>query len=88
MYLAYFTAPGCGVCREKGPIVEEIARETQLPLERWDTDEEAGRDQAERRRIRAVPTLALVRGERVPFRLVGAMITSENVRHLLGQVAG
>ena len=46
-----------------------------------------GRGEADRRRIRTVPTLALVHGDRVPFRLVGRMITPENVRHLLAQSA-
>ena len=91
MHLAFFHAPWCGVCHEKSPLVDELARDAGLPLERWDIEEPAGRDEAERRRIRQVPTLALIRGERVPFRLVGAMITPENVAHLLqmhGPAAG
>jgi thiol-disulfide isomerase/thioredoxin len=83
MHLAYFHAPWCGVCREKAPLVEEIAASAKLELRRWDIEEEAGRAQAERRRIKTVPTLALIDGERVPFRLVGRMITPENVRYLL-----
>jgi thiol-disulfide isomerase/thioredoxin len=83
MHLAFFHAPWCGVCHEKAPVVDDLARESGLELERWDIEEEAGRAEAERRRIRQVPTLALIFGERVPFRLIGAMITPENVRHLL-----
>lgn len=83
MHLAFFHAPWCGVCHEKAPLVAELAREAGLALAEWDIEEEAGRAEAERRRIRQVPTLALLRGERVPFRLVGAMITRENVAHLL-----
>ena len=82
-HLAYFRAPWCGVCHEKAPVVEALARETGLRLEQWDTEEEAGRQEAERRRIKQVPTLALIMGERVPFRLIGAMITPENVHHML-----
>lgn len=85
MKLLYFHAPWCGVCHEKGPVAEEIAREAGLELERWDIEEEGGAAEAERRRVRAVPTLALVHGERVPFRLVGRMITPETVRGLLGR---
>lgn len=88
MHLAFFHAPWCGVCHEKSPVVEEIARSAGLALVRWDLDEPAGREEAERRRVRSAATLALVRGERVPFRLVGRMITPENVRHLLAQLAG
>lgn len=83
MHLAFFHAPWCGVCHEKAPLAGEIAAAAQLELQRWDVEEEAGRAEAERRRIRTVPTLALVHGERVPFRLVGRMITAENARHLL-----
>jgi hypothetical protein len=65
--------------------VEQIALAVGMALERWDTDDDAGRAEADRRRIKTVPTLALIHGERVPFRLVGRMITPENVRHLLAQ---
>jgi thiol-disulfide isomerase/thioredoxin len=83
MHLAYFHAPWCGVCHQKAPVAESIAREAGLELESWDIEDGAGAAEAARRRIRTVPTLALVDGERVPFRLIGAMITPENVRHLM-----
>lgn len=86
MHFAYFGASWCGVCHEKGPVVEQLADDLGMPLERWDIDQDEGRVEAERRRIRQVPTLALVHGERVPFRLIGRMITPENVQHLLGKV--
>lgn len=84
--LGYFHAPWCGVCHEKAPLVRELAQTLGLPLEDWDIDEEPGEREAERRRVEQVPTLALLDGERVRFRLVGKMITLENVRHLLAQV--
>jgi thioredoxin 1 len=86
MRLHFFYTTWCGVCQVKGPVVREIARAVGLPLEAWNIEEPDGEKEAERRRIRTVPTLALVRGERVPFRLVGSMITPENARHLLAQV--
>lgn len=85
MHLAYFHAPWCGVCHEKAPVVEQIASAVRLELARWDIEEADGRAEADRRRIRTVPTLALIHGDRVPFRLVGRMITPENVRYLLTQ---
>ena len=87
MYFVYFHAPWCGVCHEKAPLVEEIAASAKLELQRWDIEEEAGRAEAERRRIKTVPTLALIHGERVPFRLIGRMITPENARYLLEHFA-
>jgi Thioredoxin. len=88
MHFAYFHAPWCGVCHEKTPVVEDIAASAKLELERWDIEEEAGRAEAERRRIKTVPTLALIYGERVPFRLIGSMITPENVQYLLAHFSG
>jgi thiol-disulfide isomerase/thioredoxin len=87
MHLAYFHAPWCGVCHEKSPVAEQVATAVGMELARWDIEEADGRAEADRRRIRTVPTLALIHGERVPFRLVGRMITPENVRHLLAQSA-
>ena len=87
MHLAFFHAPWCGVCHEKAPVVEQIAAAVGMGLARWDIDEDDGRAEADRRRIKTVPTLALIHGERVPFRLVGRMITPQNVRHLLAQLA-
>jgi thiol-disulfide isomerase/thioredoxin len=85
MHLAYFHAPWCGVCHEKAPVAQQIAADVGMDLARWDIEEEGGRAEADRRRIRTVPTLALIHGDRVPFRIVGSMITPPNVRHLLAQ---
>ena len=79
----FFYAPWCGVCHEKSPVVEALAKEHGLSLERFDIEEADGRAEYERRGLKQIPTLALVRGERTPFRLVGAMITRENVAHLM-----
>ena len=87
MHLAFFHAPWCGVCHQKAPVAQQIAADAGMELARWDIEEDGGREEAERRRIRTVPTLALIHGERVPFRLVGRMITPQNVRHLLAQLA-
>jgi hypothetical protein len=54
----------------------------KLPLEVIGFEEEGGRARAEELRIRTVPTLALVDGARVPFRLVGRLISLENAAHL------
>jgi thioredoxin 1 len=85
MKLLYFYAPWCSVCRARSPVADQIAAEAGLELERWDVDQEAGRAEGERYRIKGIPTLALVSGDRVPFRLVGTMITPENARHLLAR---
>lgn len=85
MRLAFFHAPWCGVCHEKAPLVEQIATQHRLTLESWDIETPEGAQEAEERGAKTVPTLALLLGERVPFRLVGRMITSENVRQLLAR---
>jgi thiol-disulfide isomerase/thioredoxin len=85
MKLVYFHAPSCPVCHEKAPVVETIALRAGLELERWDVEEPAGSAEAARRRVTGVPTLALIDGERVPFRLRGTMITPETAEHLLSR---
>lgn len=87
MHLAWFHAPWCGVCHQKSPVAEQIAKDAGLRLEEWDIEDEAGRAEAQARRIKTVPTLALIHGERVPFRLVGSMITPENAAQLLARFA-
>jgi hypothetical protein len=84
--LLYYRADGCGVCAQKAPLVRRLADELRLPLRVLQGDEEAGRGEAESLRLKQVPTLALHDGGRVRFRLVGRMITPENVRHLVGAV--
>lgn len=65
--------------------MDQIASGAGLPLRRWNIMECQGRAEAERRKIRTVPTLALISGERVPFRIMGHKITPENVQHLLSR---
>jgi len=81
--LLYFRADECGVCVAKLPVARRIAGELGLTLEVVDLEEEDGRRRAAELRVETVPTLALVDGDRVPFRLVGRMITPETVRHIL-----
>lgn len=83
--LVYVTAAGCAVCVEKSPLVDELAAELGLPLERVDSDTTAGAARAEALRVRGVPTLAVVQGDRVPLRLLGRMITRENLEYFLAR---
>jgi thiol-disulfide isomerase/thioredoxin len=87
MHLAFFHAPWCTVCHQKAPVAREIAAAAGMELSSWDIEQDEGRMEAERRRIKTVPTLALIHGERVPFRLAGRMITPQNVQHLLAQLS-
>ena len=84
MKLVYFRADWCGVCHEKSPVVDELARTAALPLEKVDWETEEGQTKALGLRVKTVPTLALVDGERVRFRLVGSAITPETAAHLIG----
>ena len=84
MKLVYFRADWCGVCHEKNPVVDRLAAAAGLPLDVVDWESEDGQTRAIGLRIQTVPTLALVDGERVRFRLVGSAITPETVAHLVG----
>jgi thiol-disulfide isomerase/thioredoxin len=83
MKLLYFRADWCGVCHEKSPVVDDVALSAGLALERVDWETEEGQAKALGLRVKTVPTLALVDGQRVRFRLVGAMITPETAAHLI-----
>jgi thiol-disulfide isomerase/thioredoxin len=83
VHFAFFHAPWCGVCHEKAPLVDDLAKQFGLELDSFDIEAPNGKAEYERRGLKQVPTLALVRGERMPFRLIGAMITRENVEHLM-----
>lgn len=86
MRLVFFRADWCGVCHTKAPVAEGISRERGLPLDVLDIDTERGGAEAVRMRIRTVPTLALVDGDRVRFRLVGRMISSESASFLFSRL--
>lgn len=85
MKLVYFRADGCRVCVEKEPVARTAAEAADLPLETVDFEADDQRQAREQMRIRTVPTLALVDGERVRFRLIGAMITPGTVEKLIEQ---
>jgi thiol-disulfide isomerase/thioredoxin len=87
-HFAFFYAPWCQVCQVKAPLVDELAREFGLPLHSFDIESADGAREYERRSLKQIPTLALIRGEHTPFRLIGAMITRENVAHLMRNVVG
>jgi thiol-disulfide isomerase/thioredoxin len=83
MKLVYLQAAWCGVCREKAPVVAALADELGLRLETLDHDVAAERETAAALRVTQPPTLALVDGARVRFRLVGRLIEPETVRRLV-----
>lgn len=86
MRFVYIGAEWCGICRGKAPLAQEVARDRELPLEALDIDTDRGRAEADRLRIRTVPTLALVDGDRVRFGLVGRMITREGISFLMDRL--
>jgi thioredoxin 1 len=81
--LVLFRTAWCRVCHEKAPVAEQIAREMGMELDVHDLEHDPGAALGEAFRITTVPTLALVQGGRARFKLVGAMITPENVAHLV-----
>jgi hypothetical protein len=83
--LLYYRADGCGVCTARAPVAARIAADAGLPLETRDFAAPAGEAEVERLRIRTVPTLALLDGERVRFRLVGVMIEPATAHRLIEQ---
>lgn len=82
MKLKYFGAEWCHACHEALPRAEAAARSLGLPLEVMDVEEAEGKAESEALGIRALPTLALLDGGRVRFRIVGGGITPQHVAQL------
>jgi thioredoxin 2 len=80
-------APWCGPCRFVAPVLEEMTRDYagRLKVVKVNVDENPGL--ARRFDARSIPTLVVLRDERVVDRIVGAMakpdLTARLLPHLL-----
>jgi thioredoxin 1 len=64
-----FWAPWCPTCIEMLPIVEEVAKESDIPFYKVDIDEQP--DMKERNRIKAIPMLMFFKDGRTREFLYG-----------------
>lgn len=55
--LLYFSASWCGPCKALSPIIDKVAKEMGISLQKIDVDENA--DQAANFKIRSIPTVIL-----------------------------
>ena len=78
-------APWCGSCRALGPIVDDIADQTEVPVFGLQVDIDP--TLADRLNVRSVPTLVALRDGVEVGRLVGLQ-RSESVQSLFAVVTG
>ncbi|HET7232562.1 MAG TPA: hypothetical protein VFJ16_21310 [Longimicrobium sp.] len=82
MRFLYFGAQWCNACHDGLPAARQTAASLGIPLEEIDIDTEGGQERADALGARALPALLLLDGDRVRFRLMGAMISPENAGQL------
>jgi thioredoxin 1 len=71
--LLYFSANWCGPCTALSPILQEVAADLEVPLEKIDIDQDADEGLlAAKYNIRAIPTVILFENEKPVDQFIGA----------------
>lgn len=80
--LLQFSAPWCQPCNVLSPILEKIAKELEIELEKLNIDENENKEIASKYQIRAIPTVILLEDD-TPVDQFTRVIPEQKIREFL-----
>lgn len=78
--IVYFKAVWCAGCKVRGPIVEQVSKDTGVPLEVLDIDEPEHKAHALSLGLKSIPAAAIYDGDTVVWKGPGGLIIADTLK--------